>query len=331
MSLDPSLFERENHWQTQAEYELEQGQVCGFRQSAATDGEVELVLSYSPGAREDTRLVFQGVFERFLIRRRVQVSRLPAVICSNPECKRMQQRSNVRDAIDAKRPHLFCDACGTKLQTPALNPIGAPPESKAETVREAAETADRRTEYEVAISWVKSFRHERGDANPPTCFISYAWGDPKHERWVEDLADHLRQADIAVTLDKWHCRPGADLAKFIQQITPSDFICAIGTPGYLQKYENTEREAVVAAELNLINARLMRGGAHHDTIIPLLRAGSPQESYPPLLRTAVFVDMRTNRDFLARLFELVMTIHGIAFHEPMARQHRSAIAADDKR
>ena len=28
-----NLFETEHHWQTQAEYELEQGQVCGFRPS----------------------------------------------------------------------------------------------------------------------------------------------------------------------------------------------------------------------------------------------------------------------------------------------------------
>jgi GTPase SAR1 family protein len=323
-----NLFRQEHHWQTQAEYELEPGQLCGFRQTAESDGEIELVLSYSLGAGEDTRLLFRSVFERFLKRRRVQVTRLPAVICS--KCKQVQERAAVRRAIDADRPQLFCDACGTKLATPALDEIGIPPDDKAETVREATETADRRTEYEVAVSWVKSFRRERGDARPPTCFISYAWGDPRHERWVEDLADRLQQAEIDVTLDKWHCRPGTDLAKFVERIAPSDFICAIGTPSYRQKYDDPKLDAVVRAELRVINARHIKGDKHHDTVIPLLREASRDESYPPLLRTSVFVDMRSDRDFLARLFELVLTIHRIGFQELMARQHRAAIAGGDR-
>jgi hypothetical protein len=60
-----SLFRKEHHWQTQAEYELEPGQLCGFRQTAEGDGEVELVLSYSPTAGEDTRMLFRGVLDAF--------------------------------------------------------------------------------------------------------------------------------------------------------------------------------------------------------------------------------------------------------------------------
>jgi hypothetical protein len=273
--------------------------------------------------------LFQGVFERFLIRRRVQVSRLPAVTC--PRCKQLQGRDAVRSRIEAKQPHLFCFACGMELPTPALNAIGTPPEGKAQAVREATETADRRTDYEVAISWVKSFRRERGDATPPSCFISYAWGDPKHERWVEDLADHLRQAEIAVTLDKWHSVVGTELPGFIEQIETAHFICAIGTPDYRRKYDDQTEDAVVRAEIRIINERRTKRDALARTVLPVLRGGSPEQSYPPLLRTAVRADMRNDRDFLPRLFELVLTIHRISLEEPMARQHRAAIAGDDPR
>ena len=324
-----SLFQRENHWQTRAEYELEPGQLCGFHQTAEGDGEIELVLAYSPTAGEDSHLLFRGVFERFLKRRRVQVRRLPAVIC--PGCGQAQDRTAVRSTIEANLPHLFCYRCGTKLPTPALTEIGMPPEDKAETVRQATETADRRTDYEVAISWVKSFRRDRGDVTIPSCFISYAWGDPLHERWVEDLADHLQQSEIAVTLDKWHCRPGMDLAQFVQRIDPSDFICAIGTPRYRLKYEDPNQDAVVRAELRVINARHMKRDVLHDTVIPLLRQGTRDGSFPSLLQTSVFVDMRDDRDFLSRLFELVLTIHRIRFDEPMARKYRAQIAGDDRR
>lgn len=323
-----STFSTEHHWQTQAEYEFEAGQSCGFRQTAEGNGEIELVLSYAPTAREDTRLLFRALFERFLRARRVQVSRLPAVICPGGH---RQQRTVVLDAIDRKLPHFFCNECGQKLITPKVDDIGIPPEGQAEAVRTAAETATRRTDYEVAILWVKSFRQARGDSAAPSCFISYAWGDPGHERWVEDLADHLLQADVGVILDRWHCRPGTDLSAFIERIDAADFICATGTPRYRQKYEVKDQDPVVRAELRLINDRHMKRDDHHDTVIPLWRAGSQKDSFPPLLRTSVAVDMREDRDFLSRLFELVLTIHRIPFEHPMARQHRRAIAGDDKR
>jgi len=39
----------------------------------------------------------------------------------------------------------------------------------------------------------------------PNCFISYAWGNPEHERWVEKLlATDLQKAGVNVLLwDKW--------------------------------------------------------------------------------------------------------------------------------
>jgi TIR domain len=259
----------------------------------------------------------------------VQVSRQPAVRC--PGCEQIQERAAVRRAIDAKRAQLFCDACGSKLTTPRLDEIGVPPEGKAETVHAATELADQRTEYEVAISWVKGFRRERGDPEIPTCFISYAWGDSRHERWVEDLADLLQQADIAVILDRWHCRPASDLAAFIERIENATFVCATGTPRYREKYDTPGEDPVVRAELRLINARHMKRDARHDTVIPLLREGSPIESFPPLLRTSVFIDIRNDQDFLARLFDLVLTIHRMGFDEPMARKHRLSIAGGDKR
>lgn len=198
-------------------------------------------------------------------------------------------------------------------------------------MREATERADRRTEYEVAVSWVKSFRNERGDTAPSSCFISYAWGDAGHVRWVEELADHLQQADIAVTLDKWHCRPGTDLGAFIERINGCEFVCAIGTPSYLEKYTAQDKDAVVRAELRLINARHMKSDKHHDTVIPLLRIGSQGTSFPPLLQTSVFVNMRDDPAFLSNLFDLLLTIHRIAPDEPMACQHSAAIADLDKR
>jgi GTPase SAR1 family protein len=72
-----NLFRSDAHWQNQAQFELEPREICGFRQIEEREGEIELVLSYSPGAGDDTRKLFQGAFERFLKRRSVEISRLP--------------------------------------------------------------------------------------------------------------------------------------------------------------------------------------------------------------------------------------------------------------
>jgi WD40 repeat protein len=185
-----NLFRRDHHWQFRAQYELEPGEICSFRRSAERDGEIELVLSYSAGAGDDTRKLFQGAFERFLKRRSVKISRLPAVICTKGHA---QERAAVRRAIDNARPVFYCDTCGEELRSPRMDDIGMPAERHVDAVRKAEETTDRRTSYEVALAWVKAFRRDRGDGEQkPTCFISYAWGDRQHERWVEQLVDHLK-------------------------------------------------------------------------------------------------------------------------------------------
>jgi hypothetical protein len=116
-----------------------------------------------------------------------------------------------------------------------------------------------------------------------------------------------------------------------EALEKADFVCPIGTPAYRQKDEAEGADPVVQAELRLIKGRLMKRDALHDTVIPLLREGSQEVSFPPLLSKSISVDFRIDRDFLPRLFELVLTIHRIGFDEPMARQRRAAIAGGDRR
>ncbi|WP_408698880.1 SEFIR domain-containing protein [Acinetobacter baumannii] len=37
----------------------------------------------------------------------------------------------------------------------------------------------------------------------PKVFISYSWTTPEHEKWVDELAHSLHDADIHVIFDKW--------------------------------------------------------------------------------------------------------------------------------
>jgi WD40 repeat protein len=311
-----TLFRRDHHWRNQAQYELGPGEICGFRQTAERDGEIELVLSYSDAASDDTRKIFQGTFERFLKRLPVQISRLPAVICPRGH---LQERAAVRKAISNSRPIFYCDTCGMRLTTPRIDNIGLPAGGAA---RETEEIADNRTSYEVAIAWVKALRRDRGDESwRPTCFISYAWGDPQHERWVEQLADHLQNADVSVTFDRWHNTLRTRIDRFIEGF---DFVCPVGTPSYRLKDQAQYTDPVVQAELRLIESKLMKRDAVH-TVIPLLCEGTPQTAFPPLLEDSAVVDFRAESDFFVRLFELVLSIHRIPFEDNMSRKYRAAL------
>ena len=158
-------------------------------------------------------------------------------------------------------------------------------------VERSGQVAVARTKYEEALSWVKSFRHERGDEAKPSCFISYAWGDEAYEKWVLELAKDLRKADVEVVFDQWDSHAGDDLMRFIQRIDKENYVAAVGTPAYLEKYEDEDRDAIVSAELGLIAARLSRRPSERG-VIPLLLAGTKRKSFPALFGPAVHIDFR---------------------------------------
>ena len=71
-------FTRINQWQNQAQYEMEPGQVCGFRLIEEREGEIELVLYYGDQMPLRGRVQFQELFEQFLYRARCGRDALPA-------------------------------------------------------------------------------------------------------------------------------------------------------------------------------------------------------------------------------------------------------------
>jgi hypothetical protein len=120
--------------------------------------------------------------------------------------------------------------------------------------------AEQRTRFEQAVFRVRAYVEEL-KITPPESFISYDWGVPEHERWVEKrLASDLRKAGIQVVLDRWHsAQIGASVARFVERIEKSDRIVMVGTPLYRRKYENKDSSTgyVVAVEVDLISNRLL--------------------------------------------------------------------------
>jgi small GTP-binding protein len=324
-------FTRTAQWQNNARYEMGDGLACGFRQEAERDGELDFVLSFGPTVGAPVRTLFQGLFESFLARRNLTVMRYEPVQCSKGH---LLNRAIVREAMQNGDESTFCSKCGEQVKLPAMaEPIQLTQaiQAKVDLQRQAAE---QRTRFEQAVFRMRAFTVEQ-KITPPECFISYAWGVPEHERWVEKrLAADLQKAGIDVILDRWHnAQIGASVARFVERIEKSDRIIAVGTPSYRRKYENQDSNAgyVVAAEVDLINKRLLGTEQQKQTVLPLLLDGDDATSLSPLLQGRVYADFRDDFWYFTTAFDLILSLYEIKPFHPAVADLRESLRGPDTR
>lgn len=169
-----SQFRRTDQWKNeaqyhQARYEFRPGEICGFRQTDEREGEIDLVLYFATALPEHTRILFQGLFERFLSRRQVTVTRYPPRLC--PKCGYRQERTEVIRRTREQRGFIRCSECGKKIDlSKAGEPVALAPDDRRRVVEEQA-TAELRKNFEKAVFRVKEYVRERA---PVSCFVSYA-------------------------------------------------------------------------------------------------------------------------------------------------------------
>jgi len=327
-------FTRTVQWQNNARYEVGNGLVCGFTQEAERDGELDFVLSFGPKVGLPVRTLFQGLFESFLARRNLTVMRYEPVHCTNVVCGHSLDRSVVRQRLKEGKTFAFCNDCGEKLSLPAMaEPIQLTREVQAD-VESQRYVAEQRTRFEQAIFRVRSYVAEQ-KITPPETFISYAWGVPEHERWVEKhLAADLQKAGITVLLDRWHnAQIGASVPRFVERIEKSDRVVMIGTPAYRRKYENKDTSTgyVVAAEVDLINNRLLGTESQKQSVLPLLLDGAKTDSLPPLVHSRVYADFRDELAYFATAFDLVLSLYQFPPDQPAIADLRESLRGREMR
>ena len=170
---------------------------------------------------------------------------------------------------------------------------------------------------------------------PPESFISYAWGVPEHERWVEKrLATDLQKAGIDVVLDRWHnAQIGASVSRFVERIEQSDRIVMIGTPLYRRKYENKDASSgyVVAAEVDLINNRLLGTELQKRSVLPVLLDGEKTASLPPLVHGKVHADFRDELAYFTTAFDLILSLYQIAPNDAAVAELRESLRGFNSR
>lgn len=309
-----NLFSRLNQWQNQALFSIEGGSLCGFKQIIEHENELELILYYGVDSPEHLKLLFQGMIERLLKKKDLKIFRYKPLKCR--KCDEVQERASIMKQIEKNKNAMHCVECGEKLNIPSVEEITKLTRHDRIQLEDGQVTAKRRTEFESALVWVKGLLRDRGESKRPTCFVSYAWGNSDHERWVHNLAVALRNADVDVIFDRWHNPPGSSISKFIDKIEKSDFIIAIGTPDYLRKYNDEAVDAVVDAEIRLINTKLRQKKSEREKVIPVLLAETSDKSFPPLFKDSVYVDNTNKDNYFNNLFDIILTMYKIPFDHP---------------
>jgi small GTP-binding protein len=223
-------FTRINQWQNQAQYEMGEGEICGFRLIEDREGEIELVLYYSDRMPASGRTQFQELFEQFLYQRDVEVTRFPPVAC--PKGHRQERATVIKRVREGKR-FVFCEECGEKTGLPDFDKpqnigIGASPWLQRE---EAA--ARLRNAYEVQLTKVKGYRRTWA---APRCYLSHL---PEQEAWAETLIHDLHDAGVYVVEQAAH-------------VQPDDFVILLDTPAYQKAFTTP----ILAADAPLIRVRL---------------------------------------------------------------------------
>ena len=322
LGYSPS-FQRTSQWRKQAQYETIRGEICGFKLANDDPGELELVLYYSMKTQDFTKRRFQGLFEEILYTRNVCVKQYQPIFC--PKCGRQQERGTVIRRLIQGKNFLWCEDDGEKIHLqPVEERLSLSAEVSSKVIQDRNLTR-MRTSYEAALVRVKGLIRDRGDVKAPMCFISYAWGDSAHERWVVKLAEDLRKADIDVVLDQWDdYMIGSNIVRFITRIATSEFIVVVGTPSYLKKYENTLSPYgnVLAAEGDLINLRLTGTEAQKASILPVLLQGDQNISLPTLLQGHVYYDFTREEKYFVTLFDLLLNVYQISFDNTVIRDYR---------
>lgn len=140
-------------------------------------------------------------------------------------------------------------------------------------------------------------------------FISYSWDSETHKDWVLNLAKRLREhGGVDVILDRFYLRPGVSVPYFVEtSIRDADKVLIIFTPNYKQKADG--RTSGVGYEYSIVNVQLYQNQTSNGKIIPILRAGSIEESIPTFMQQFIHLDVSQDENFENSYNDLLREIY----------------------
>ncbi len=163
----------------------------------------------------------------------------------------------------------------------------------------------------------------------PSVFISYSWGNTKHQNWVRDFAARLRSDGVEAVLDQWELVLGDQLTHFMEKaIADNQFVLIICTPTYKRKSE--AREGGVGYEGDIMTAEVM-STKNHRKFIPILRTGSWSKSAPSWLSGKKYIDLSGSPYSQSSYDELLDTVFEIRPKAPEVKKPKAKRTVSKKR
>jgi hypothetical protein len=117
----------------------------------------------------------------------------------------------------------------------------------------------------------------------------------------------------------------------VERIEKCGRIIVVGTPSYRRKYDNKDTKTgyVVAAEVKLINTRLLGTVQQNESVLPLLLDGDETVSLPPLLHRTVYGDFRNDSAYFTSAFDLILSLYQIPVNDPAVADLRESLRGRD--
>lgn len=270
-------FTRINQWQNQAQYEMGEGEICGFRLIEDREGEIEVVLYYGDRLPPLGRTQFQGLFEQFLYQRDVEATRFPPVVC--PKGHRQERATVIKRVREGKR-FVHCEECGAKTDLPDFDKPQTIGISVSLWLQREEAAARLRSKYEVQLTSIKSYR--RGWATP-RCYVS---GVDGQSEWTKELMKDLRDAGVYVV-------------EQAAQVKPDDYVVVLDTPAYQKAFKSS----AIAADAPLVRARF---GKHQLISLALTGSGGTHE-----LKDCTPGSFCDETHYPVSLFDLVLNLYAV--------------------
>ena len=140
-------------------------------------------------------------------------------------------------------------------------------------------------------------------------FISYAWDNEEHKRWVKKLSDDLRTKYGIYTLLDQYLPGGVNLINFmLLGITRyAHKVLVVGSPRYKEKIDSSISGGVLFED-QIMTIELYKGVC--EKYIPILRIGTFQTSFSDLMSTRSGYDFTDESKYEQHLMELAYDLKG---------------------
>ena len=140
---------------------------------------------------------------------------------------------------------------------------------------------------------------------PKKVFISYAWENEEHQKWVQELAKRLLEDGIDAKLDCWEVRVGGNLRHYMEHgLTDADLVLCICSDQYITKEYSGQGGA--GYEANILSEKI---NPENSSIIPIIRGCTQEKKVPYFLTNIRYIDFEDDDSYKEKYKELLRRIY----------------------